>query len=282
VTTAQLEAAHAELVHEIAVARSVWRSWPLPSMVLREQQLRAALETARAIAAREQARQLAAREAADRAAAATARRAALRQVLAPVQGFRRPWIARLVDGAVSICVAHQIDVRFSNRDFCDYGTRTAHVGRVLSEAGFAALLHEIGHLVDAAADGRQHRHVRKDDGFLVAPAAECAAWRRAIELTRAHNLPWTQEMHGSLASSLATYQPHATADERVLIAETIRSSAQRVAPAPDSFEARTRRVATIRRQDRLAAIQRQDRARRQHLAPRREARQHRLSALGLA
>lgn len=178
-----------------------------------------------------------------------AARSAATAVLMPTQNIARPFVRALAEHAIKIAVTHGLTVQRSRRASAIGHQRMVFCEPVLTEEAYSTFLHESGHCIEATADSLQQRHFYRE--HIIAPAAEAAAWRWAIE----HALVWTDRMQGDLQEALSTYRPHASDAEIALISQTVGFGFSRVAPAPDTLNGRERRLRQIRRESRVHAIE---------------------------
>ncbi len=203
------------------------------------------------------------------AAARVERRHAAASVLmsGEIALWRARFIHQLAEHAVDLAARHGLTVAAEFLEpHARLARRAVHCEPIFCEEAYAVFLHEAAHVVLPEADGRQHRHEyvsSQPDGrqagalTIVAPRAECAAWRWAFRSA----LVWTAAMQREAEISLESYRQGASEAERRAMDETLKVGRALVRPAPDTQEGREDRVAFISREDRIREILEEDRRR---------------------
>lgn len=153
--------------------------------------------------------------------------------------FRTAYLEELNSHAIDLAVQHDIRVV---RQAADLGgsasqeTRTIHVPAVTNETTYALCLHEIGHVVEPAADSRQYKYTIEEmssgSRALIAAGGEVGAWKFAI--ANAHR-GWTRQMQDELFRGLEWYSKRATADERELFCACVTRGALLITDKPWTF-----------------------------------------------
>jgi hypothetical protein len=180
------------------------------------------------------------------------RRRAVTAILMPTENIWRPFIRTLAEDAIEDVLRYNVTVAPSllSKSSASVMRRTIFAAPVLSEEGYIAVKHELAHVIDARADGRQHRY-SDSENHLVSPMGECAAWRWSVD----HSLVWTFVMQTDMARCIDTYKASATPAELQAIEEIKVYGVSRIAPAPDSFEGRLCRLKRIQSEVKQAKVE---------------------------
>lgn len=157
--------------------------------------------------------------------------------------FRNAEIRALNDHAISIAMAHQINVTE-----CSHGEQSArrrgrlvNTPAVSNEETYCVFLHEAGHIVSPDGDSTQYRY-HSTEKSIVSPAGEVGAWRWAIDTAQT----WTREMQDHMCDSLRTYARGARPHERESMELLVSSAALKVYDRPWTVAELDERCAELR------------------------------------
>jgi hypothetical protein len=139
--------------------------------------------------------------------------------------YRTPAHKRMAEHAVELALTHGVVIERARIHEMAAVTarRCIKTPPVTNVQTYVACLHELGHVVDPEADGRQQRYLDAPEQ-RIAPRAEVAAWRFAVRTA----YTWSSEMHDEAVRCLSSYAGHATTAERVEMIAFVKESAAAV------------------------------------------------------